>query len=93
MPVTNDYLLTEQEYSEGARLIQLALFNDSIMGITFLHKDFLLDGVLSVPENFKIGDEASTLFGKKSIIVRQGEYNASFMTSVNGTTLVNVICK
>jgi|GEM_PF-1373664 len=85
----SDYIPTE-DYQDGERLFQIALFNDTIMGFSFTQSDFVYEDSLYIPENFNIGGSASALFAKDSIIVLQGVYPVSFTHGRNGSTVVNV---
>lgn len=89
--VSDDYLLSKDEYDDGIRLFQAALFNDTIMGLNFIQSCFVAaDGNFYVPEDFSIGSQASAAFGKNDIIIKEGTYPVSCIYSQNGTTLVNV---
>lgn len=90
-PVIESYEISSIEYAQGLRLLQIALLNDTILGISFVHEGFAYQDSLTVPENFEIGIGASTLFNKQSIIVQRGVYPVSFTHSKNGTTIVNVV--
>lgn len=90
LPVDEDYRLSDQKYEEGMRLIQLALFNDSIMGLTVLHSGLVYNDTIFVKNNFFIGPDASNIFAKDSIFVLKGNYPVSYSHGRNGTTLLNV---
>jgi len=92
-PVDENYQISNQDYLDGERLCQIALFNDSIMGFTFIHDGFVYQDSLYIPKDFDIGSSASALFEKTSIIVKKGTYPVSFSQSRNGSTIVNVECK
>ncbi len=89
--VSDDYLLSKSEYEDGIRLFQAALFNDSIMGLSFMQSCFVAaDGNFYIPEDFSIGSQAAATFGKNEIIILQGIYPVSNAYTQNGTTLVKV---
>lgn len=90
--VSDDYLLPNSDYEDGVRLFQAALFNDSIMGLSFVHSNFTsADGKLYIEEDFSIGANAAAAFGKRDIIILEGSYPVSYTYSRNGTTLVKII--
>jgi hypothetical protein len=90
IPVDESDNFSTEEYQDGERLFQIALFNDTIMGFSFTQSDFVYKDSLYIPENFNIGRSASALFVKDSIIVLQGVYPVSFTHGRNGSTVVNV---
>lgn len=90
-PVDETYQITPEEYQNGERLFQIALFNDTILGFSFTQSDFVYLDSLYVPKNFNIGGSASELFNKDSIIVRRGVYPVSFSHGRNGSTIVKVL--
>ncbi len=91
IPVDESDGISSDDYREGVRHFQIALFNDSILGISFTHDDFVYNDSLHIPEDFNIGGSASVLFEKDSIIVLQGVYPVSYTHSRNGSTIVDVL--
>ncbi len=90
IPVNESDNISAEEYQDGERLFQIALFNDTIMGFSFTHSDLVYEDSLYIPEDFNIGRSASAIFVKDSIIVLQGVYPVSFTHGRNGSTVVNV---
>jgi len=89
--VSKDYLLSEQDYIEGKRVLEAALFNDSIMAITFKMEDVVYNDTLFIFDDIYMGQEVSSVFEKSEIISKTGAYPVSYSRSYNGTTLVDVI--
>ncbi len=89
-PITESYTISANDYTLGERKIQLALFNDSTLGITFIHAGFVHNDSLYIPENINIGPLASEVFDKDSVILLQGIYPVSYTHSLNGSTIVEV---
>jgi hypothetical protein len=90
IPVEETYVLTTEMYANGERLLQIALFNDTIMGMTFVQSDFVSVDSLIISDSLSIGNSASSLFNKSSITILPGAYPVSFTHSRNGSTIVNV---
>jgi hypothetical protein len=88
--VPEDYQLTQQEYTDGCRLLQMALLNDSIMAMTLVNDDLVYQDTVYIFRDVFIGDLASTTFQKDSVILLQGHYPVSYTHSKNGTTVVDV---
>ncbi len=91
IPVDESDGISSEDYEDGQRLFQIALFNDTVLGFSFTHKDLVYNDSLYIPKNFNIGGSASELFEKDSIIVLQGVYPVSFTHGRNGSTVVDVI--
>jgi len=89
-PVDETYVISNDDYNDGERLCQIALFNDTIMGFSFIHSGYVYNDSLYIPENLNIGNSASALFEKDSIIVLQGVYPVSFTQGRNGSTVVDI---
>ncbi|MCF8307665.1 MAG: hypothetical protein K9I68_01515 [Bacteroidales bacterium] len=89
-PVDDDYLLTQEEYENGKRLLEIGFFNDSTLGVNFKHKGFVENDTLFVDQDYNIGDEASELYNKDSIIIEKGAYPVTYSQSKNGSTIVDI---
>jgi hypothetical protein len=89
-PVNSDYLVNDKNYEDGERLIQMAYYSDSLFGITFIHRDLTYYDTLYVMEEFYIGDAASELFNKDSVIILPGIYPLTYSHSDNGSSVIRV---
>jgi hypothetical protein len=89
--VSKDYLLSREEWDGGARLLQMALLNDTIMEITFIHSDLTANDTLYIPSDMSIGTAAAQEFSKSEIIVKRGKYPLTYLYSSNGSTIVDVV--
>ena len=88
--VPYDYQLTKEEYNDGCRLLQMALLNDSTMAMTMINNDLVYQDTVYFFRDVYIGDLASSIFGKDSVIILQGNYPVSYTHSQNGTTVIDV---
>ncbi len=91
MPYEESKGFLREDYADGNRLMQVALFNDSTLGISFTHDDLIYKDSLYIYENFNLGEAVSEMFKKDSIIMLKGVYPVSFSHGRNGATIVNVI--
>jgi hypothetical protein len=90
-PVEDDYRLTQEEYEDGERLIQLCIFNDTLMGMHIMNDDIVTNDTVIITEDFFIGHNASQVLEKDSIIILEGEYPVSYAYGAYGTTLVKYL--
>jgi len=90
IPVNSDYLISADDYADGERLIQMAYYSDTLFGITFIHQDFAYYDTLYVMEEYYIGDAASELFDRDSVIILPGRYPLTYSHSDNGSTVICV---
>ncbi len=90
IPVSSDYLVSDDDYDDGERLIQMAFYSDTLFGITFIHQDLTYYDTLNVMEEFYIGDVASELFNRDSVIILPGRYPLTYSHSDNGSTVIRV---
>lgn len=88
--VDKDFLMSEEDYIEGKRLFEAALFNDTIMAITFKMSDLVYNDTLFIFEDIYLGSQVSSSFEKSEIVIKAGSYPVSYSRSYNGTTLVDV---
>jgi hypothetical protein len=82
--------LSQKEYDDGIRLLQMAIYNDSTFGMTFIQPDLTWNDTFYVSQSFFIGTDASNLFNKDSVIILEGQYPISYSHSHNGSTVVAV---
>lgn len=91
IPVNESDGISSEDYAVGERLFQIALFNDTILGFSFIQSDLVYNDSVYFPNDFNIGGSASALFQKDSIIILQGVYPVSFSHGRNGSAVVDVV--
>jgi hypothetical protein len=89
-PVNSDHIISEKDYDDGERLIQMADYSDTLFGITFIHQDLTYNDTLFVMDEFYIGDAASEVFNRDSVIILPGIYPLTYSHSDNGSTVIRV---
>jgi len=88
--VPGSQFLSEDDYEAGIRLLQMAYYNDSTFGMTFIHPDITWNDTFYVSQSFFIGSAASNLFNRDSVIILNGNYPVTYSHSQNGSTIIKV---
>jgi hypothetical protein len=72
--VPNDYSVTPEEYDQGLRVLQFALYNDTTLAVHFVDDHLVYQDTLYIFADENMGGDVASVFEVDSVVMPEGGY-------------------